>query len=210
MRITGRQLTVMVVAVCTAAVLTPAAVNAATGSSVNITDPVNASAKARVGAGKLWVTDGAGAMTVDGTVKTTDGSGAMTVDGTVVTADPATSWTVFDEIANDGSQLLLIKDIAANAGVTLGSLTLSHTSGTGPGYVRIRARQPNTPGDCAGPGVSQAEVASFAVPEGDTRTITFSPRFRVPKQTAESCLYLMVVVGGGTHTFSIQATGATY
>jgi hypothetical protein len=42
---------------------------AATGSSVNIVDPVTATSKARVSsAGKLYVTDGAGLMSVDGTV----------------------------------------------------------------------------------------------------------------------------------------------
>ncbi|MDQ1713403.1 MAG: hypothetical protein QOE45_2853 [Frankiaceae bacterium] len=48
----------MVVALCAAAVLAPVAVNAATGSFVNITDPLNAGSKARVTAkGTLWTTE---------------------------------------------------------------------------------------------------------------------------------------------------------
>jgi len=43
---------------------------AATGSSVNIADPVTATSKAKVTpGGKLWVGDGAGYVTVDGSVR---------------------------------------------------------------------------------------------------------------------------------------------
>src|SRR6266511_4139735 len=42
---------------------------AATGSAINIVDPITATSKARVSsAGKLYVSDGAGLMSVDGTV----------------------------------------------------------------------------------------------------------------------------------------------
>jgi hypothetical protein len=199
----------MVVAVCAAAVLTPTAVYAVTGSSVNITDPIYSSVKARVAAGKLDVGDGAGSLSVDGTVRVNDGSGALTVDGTVVSADPSTSWSTYADIANNGTDILLLKDLAANSGVTLGSLVLSNLSTNGV-KVQLMARHPNTPNDCAGGGTVQNYYQEYAVPAGDTRTVEFSPRFRVPKIAgAESCLFLYVT-GSGSDTVSITATGATY
>ena len=223
MKVTGKQLTVMVAAVCAATILTPAAVSAATGSSVNITDPVTSSSKARVAGGKLYVGDGSGAMTVDGlvrvsdgsgpltvdgTVKVGDGSGALTVDGTVVSADAASSWSKSGEITANGSDMVLIGDLAPNAGITLGSITASQTAGTGATQLWLRAIHPNTPGDCTS-GTSQADVAQYSVPQDDTRTITYSPRFKVPKQASESCLFLFVG-GGGTHTLSVSVTGGTW
>jgi hypothetical protein len=106
-RFSGKQIVALVAIVAGALVLAPVAVGAATGSFVNITDPVTSSHKARVGAagglwstlidpttksaakvtsGKLQVGDGSGALTVDGTVRAGDGSGPLTVDGTVDTA----------------------------------------------------------------------------------------------------------------------------
>ena len=67
-RFSGRQITVMVVAVCMAIVAFPVGVFAATGSFVNITDPIKKAEKARVVKGSLRVGDGQGAMTVDGTL----------------------------------------------------------------------------------------------------------------------------------------------
>jgi hypothetical protein len=48
MQFTSKQVVTMVVAVCAAAVLTPAAVGAATGQLVNIVDPTTASRQAKV------------------------------------------------------------------------------------------------------------------------------------------------------------------
>jgi hypothetical protein len=60
-RFTGRQITVMVVAVCVAVIAAPIGAVAATGQLVNITDPVTASHKARVtGLGALQTTNWAG------------------------------------------------------------------------------------------------------------------------------------------------------
>ena len=210
MKITGRQLTVMVVAVCAAAVLTPTAVYAVTGSAVNITDPVYSSSKARVSAGKLQVGDGSGALSVDGTVRVNDGSGALTVDGTVVAADPATSFAVTGEGLDNGNSPVLIRDTAANAGVAIGSIVLSHIAGSGVATVRLRANHPTTPGNCAAGGTNQADYGDFAVPAGDTRTITFAPLLRVPKQTSESCLYLFVTGSTGTQTVDVLVSAVPY
>lgn len=68
-RFTGRQLTTMVVAACIAVVAAPVGAMAATGSLINIADPANAAQVAHVDAsGHLYVGDGSGALTVDGTV----------------------------------------------------------------------------------------------------------------------------------------------
>jgi hypothetical protein len=83
-RFTGKQITVMVVAVCLAVVAAPVGVLAVTGTSVNISDPVTAANKARVSAnGNLYETPrdpatGSGAR-VD--------SGALRVGGTVAVSN---------------------------------------------------------------------------------------------------------------------------
>ena len=209
MKITGKQLTVMVVAVCAAAVLTPTAVYAVTGSAVNITDPVTATSKARVISSRLAVGDGSGALTVDGTVHVNDGSGPLTVDGTVST-EPATSFTVTGEGTDDGSSPVLIRNTAANVGVSIGSIVLSHIAGAGAATVRLRAIHPNTTGNCSAGGTFQADYGDFAVPASDTRTLTFAPRLRVPKQASESCLYLFVTGSSATQVVDVVATAALY
>lgn len=73
-RLRGGHIVAIVGSVCAAVVLAPVGVMAATGSLVNITDPYNSRARARVDSGKVRVGDGNGALTVDGTVKTSDAS----------------------------------------------------------------------------------------------------------------------------------------
>lgn len=68
-RLSGTNIAVIVVALSAAVVLAPVGVMAATGTLVNITDPYNSAARARVDSGKVRVGDGNGALTVDGTVK---------------------------------------------------------------------------------------------------------------------------------------------
>ena len=63
MRFEPKHVVTMVVAVCAAVVLAPVGVMAATGSLVNVTDPVNAARKAKVGSsGALYVESRAGAV----------------------------------------------------------------------------------------------------------------------------------------------------
>ena len=65
------------------AILTTGTAVAATGSLVNIVDPVTkAGARVDLG-GKLRVGDGSGPLTVDGTVRTVAGGGTQAVTGTV-------------------------------------------------------------------------------------------------------------------------------
>jgi hypothetical protein len=198
MKFTGRQVTVMVVAVCAAAILTPAAVYAATGTLVNITDPVTSSQKARVIGGKLAVGDG---------------SGAMTVDGSVYAKEPLSTWagTKFF-VPNDGqtTSRLVFKSLAPLAGLSLGTLTISHESGTGPTSVRLRSIQPSTAGNCLVGGTVKQEIASFALAEGDTQVINWAPGFRVKKQSVATCVFAFVFGGSGSHTVSMTATGSLY
>lgn len=194
MNITGRQLTVMVVAVSIAAVLTPAAVNAATGSSVNITDPFSSTAKARVVSGRLAIGDG---------------SGAVTVDGSTVALEPPTAWSAYDRITNDGSDQLSAKIVAANVGISLGSLTMSRVTGTAPIIVQVRTIIPTTAGNCSSGTVAE-EVGQFTLPADETRTITWAPRLRVKKTASQTCL--IVHTSGGTNgdLTTVHVTGATW
>jgi hypothetical protein len=68
-RLTGRQITVIVVAVCLAVIAFPVGVFAASLTGVKIVNPYNGSV-ARVDAGKLRVGDGGGSLTVVGRVDT--------------------------------------------------------------------------------------------------------------------------------------------
>jgi hypothetical protein len=195
MKLTGRQLTTIVVAVCGAAVFTPVAVYASTGSLVNITDPVSSSQKARVIGGKLAVGDG---------------SGALTVDGGTVALEPATAWSAFKRVTNDGNDELVVRSLAANAGVSLGSMTMSRVTGTQPILVQLRTIVPTTAGNCAGGGTVQRELGQFALPANDTRTVTWAPRLKVPRSSVVTCLVATTLGGTNGDLTTIELTGATY
>jgi hypothetical protein len=97
----------MVVALCAAAVLTPVAVGAATGSFVNITDPVNAASKARVTAkGTLWtnetdpLTGKVARVTTDGRRLVGDGTGPLSVDMAVPGSPLGTVGDIINDSAN--------------------------------------------------------------------------------------------------------------
>lgn len=213
MKFTGKQITLMVVAVSAATILTPAAVNAATGSSVNITDPVYAANKARVTGGKLYVGDGYGPMTVDGLVRVSDGTGALTVDGTVsaVPKDAATTWSANGTIDNGGSTQLLLRDLTTAAGISINSIALSHITGTGPVEVVLHAFKPTTAGNCAGGGTNRGYFGTYAVPQDDTRTLSFSPGFRVARVAGEeTCVHMFIIAGSPLQEVDVTATGTTY
>ena len=124
MHFTSKQVTLMIIAVCAATALTAAAVSAATGSSINITDPAQPASKARVLGGKLSVGDGSGPLTVDGTVRVNDWGGALTVDGTVAATDPTTSFAANENMTdNGGTDTLVITDSPHGVGTILGPLS---------------------------------------------------------------------------------------
>jgi hypothetical protein len=124
-RFTGRQITAMVIAICAAVVLVPVGAMAATGSLVNITDPVARSHKARV--------DTAGRLKVG------DGSGALTVDGTVRVASPVTTWYA-TKLLTSGSTFDVPFVGPTTARIDITSLTVSG-SATGDQHVDLKIAQ---------------------------------------------------------------------
>jgi hypothetical protein len=194
MKITGRQLTIMVVAVCAAAVLTPAAVYATTGNAVNITDPVNASQKARVIGGKLAVGDG---------------SGALTVDGAVVAKEPA-SFSAFKRVVNNGNDELVIRDIAAGGRISLGTLVMSRVTGSTPIIVQLRTFKPNTAHACTGAGLVAREIGQFSLGANATSTVNWSPSLRVPTNASEVCLVAFTNGGTNGDLTNVMVTGGLY
>src|SRR5689334_2540836 len=117
-RFSGRQITVVIAAVCATVVAMPVAVYAA-ASVVNIGDPYSGS-RARVFSGKLQVGDGLGPVTVDGIVNV---------------KPPAGNYSRF-KLVTDAAAVALY-DIPANAGLAITTLDAAHESGTGPVMVRL-------------------------------------------------------------------------
>ncbi|HEX8002336.1 MAG TPA: hypothetical protein VF519_06540 [Mycobacteriales bacterium] len=118
-RLSGRHIVTIVVAVCAAVVLAPVGVMAATGTLVNITDPVNSANRARVtSAGSMYSSlidqSTRSVANVDsGKLRVGDGSGALSVDGTVSSRSLDTNALVYKSPTGglncgaDGSGLLI-------------------------------------------------------------------------------------------------------
>jgi hypothetical protein len=125
-RFTGWQGVAIVAILAATVVSIPVAVGAATGSFVNITDPVTAAQKARVNsAGALWTTPvdpttKSQAKVVGGKLQVGDTSGAMTVDGVVdaVPGKPRTPYTI--TLAEEGApgQNQILQGASVPAGKT--------------------------------------------------------------------------------------------
>ena len=124
-RLSGGHIVTIVVAICAAVVLAPVGVMAATGSFVNITDPVTAANKARVNsAGALQATQvdptTRSAARVDGgKLRVGDGSGGLTVDGTVYTQSADANVLLYK--SPDGG----VDCDASSTGLLLGTYDLS-------------------------------------------------------------------------------------
>lgn len=97
-RFSGRQLTVMVVAVCAAIMLAPVGVMAATGSGVNIVDPVTSANKAGVSGNGTLLTAARDIHT--GAVAAVDGS-SLRVGGTVQAVSSDTTVTLAHVVAQN-------------------------------------------------------------------------------------------------------------
>jgi hypothetical protein len=120
----GRQLTVMFCALMVAVVMVPSAVYAVDAfSNVAVQDPVSG-VKAKVASnGSLWVSDGSGAMTVDGTVNVRSvapakvwsrtyeagvaNQGAVPVAGPSATGIELTSLSVFHAVSGSTTAVVL-------------------------------------------------------------------------------------------------------
>jgi hypothetical protein len=109
---------------------------AATGSSVNIVDPVTATSKARVTpGGKVWVGDGAGYVTVDGTV-----SGRS--------AAPASPWSALATVGTGDT--LIVGPSLSPINVTSLSISTDAPTGSGVGVYLDGAHVPSSATSCAG------------------------------------------------------------
>lgn len=186
-RLTGRQVTTMVVAVCVAAVLTPVGVNAATGALSNIVDPVYAARKARVSnLGALVVveadpfTNTRAKVSTDGKRLVGDGSGALTVDGRIsaAPAKPARPWNNVNGTTLTGSQQRQTLYSATEGPNTfaLSSMSLAGTGGAGSVKVHLYVYIQNagSTGNCENlTGFSVAERFVVVVPTGNTVPLTW-------------------------------------
>ena len=103
---TGRQLTIIIVALFATVVLVPTAVYAVPAAkSVIIQDGTNPANKVSVSGGKLNVGDGSGPLTVDGIMAVGDGVGPLTVDGSVSAsaAQPSEMLSIVRLVTQGGS-----------------------------------------------------------------------------------------------------------
>lgn len=180
MKFSSKQVVTMVVAVCAAVVLAPVAVSAATGSLVNIVDPVNAGSKARVNpTGTLWTTQ----------VDPVSRNQQQVVGGRALVGDGAGNLTI--DMGTPAAPLDAINDLTLHAGDTrrpvfagLGfrkvALTSLIASAEGPnaGSVELLVvayvKSNSTSGDCETlSGFGAAERFTVMVPVGQTVNITW-------------------------------------
>jgi hypothetical protein len=168
-RITGRQVTAMVIAICLAVVLVPVGAMAATGSLVNITDPVAKTHKARV--------DSAGRLKIG------DGSGALTVDGAVLTYPSTRAFSVGYYLFGGGATPVLKPGLAAGTKIMITSVTIS-PNGTSNIAARIYlAKQDGADAHCAGghQGTTWFYQANAIWPD------TFTASFATPVRVTDRC-----------------------
>jgi hypothetical protein len=142
-RFTGRQITVVVVAIAVAIISFPVGVYAAAITKVGIVDPSNTSRVAHVSGGKLEVGDG---------------SGALTVNGTVLPYDAATVFTVFHDLT--GGTPLVKSGVPAGSKIMITSITASNF-GPSPASADIQL-QVGADANCQG-GVVGARTYSAAM-----------------------------------------------
>jgi len=188
--ISSRHVLAIVVAIALGAVLLPISVEAATGSAVNITDPLSSSNKAHVtGAGtlqsslcsynstasghcalingyKVMVGDGAGPLTVDGTVS---------VDGSIVFASPFPPLSPLSSTpeVSDTSQNSTLRStpFPASTFVEVTSVTFASLSGSAVN-LSVVGHEPSG-NSCTGTGSGFTTVVVAAVPAGQTVHTSF-------------------------------------
>jgi hypothetical protein len=171
----------MVVALCAAAILTPVAVNASTGSLVNITDPLHLGSKANVSyKGSLSTTEtdavsGTQAkVAADGRRLVGDGDGPLTID----MAAPKTPWNQINDLTlvSGTSRRNLYTGLGPTK-LNLTSLQVSNEAGSGPykAFFIVYVSNTNT-GDCValtGASFGAAERFVVMVPAGETVVVTW-------------------------------------
>lgn len=163
-QITSRQIAALAAAILIAAMVLPIGVMAATGQFVNIRDYKNTGAggQARVVDNKLYVSDGGGSLTVDGTVNARY-------------AAPSTAFSV----AFGGDQVLQDLVPAFTSGkMMITSFTFTHSYGS-PAYSWIYQYTDNT---CA------SQVGYFVYMSAESST-TASATFPTPVIVTQKCAH---------------------
>jgi hypothetical protein len=170
----------------------PVGVLAATGSLVNITDPVHKSNKARVdGGGRLYVGDGNGPLTVDGTV-----SGRPVA--------PATTWSKSAAFINFDNSVL-VGPTASAIDVTAVSATIGAATNTTSVSFYIAAKKTTAGCDTSPPAlilwegyVNSSTSIAAALP---------TPIRWQPPSGSKGCLFVVAGPINSGGTLAVNASG---
>lgn len=207
-RLSGKNITIMVVAVCMAVVSMPAAVYASTGSFINITDPITAAYKARVSAkGSLVVSprdavsgynakiDSLGRQQVAGTVMTVASGGTQAVSGTISTQQLPSNGAVsasssFVPASNPDSLTIVLP---AGKSFALTDVVLADMDTTYSSSVRVKVFTPTTPtcGSNAGSyiGTDGATLIGLTTTAGATQSASLQTPVLVPATSTFRCIF---------------------
>ena len=192
-RLTGRQVTTMVVALCVAVIAFPVGAFAATLTKVRIADSTQSSRVAHVTAqGRISTTtcDADGCAAVDaGRLRVGDGSGALTVDGSVLPYVPSKA---FSRVLGDSQ---LIKPGLASGTIMITSMSFVNLNAS-PQLAQVVEGNLSDP-NCAGP--TGAVLFSGLVSPNSTLAVTFPSPI-----VASRCAYASMVVNG------MNVTGYVY
>ncbi len=161
-RLSGKQITVCVVAVCITLVMMPVAVFASTGSLVNITDGANAARKATVTGFGGVATSQRDPLT--GTWQRVEGTGAARVTGTVnaLTALPAHPFAKEVYVPTQATGMKVLGPFTAAQKVAITSFSLSNTGNDPIQYGELQALTADaacTPTNGSYPGDQEAITA---------------------------------------------------
>lgn len=184
-RFTNRQVVTMVAAICAAVVLAPVGALAATGSLVNVTDPVHSAYKARVSAaGRLLATacDGNSCAAVDGS--------SLRVGGTLASRPlaPSSAWHTMTFV---NGPIKLVGPTGAAVDVT--SLTVT-PAGNSANFALQAAQVPATATSCSS---GSTVYYLSALPANVPFTATFPTPLRIaPTSGMRVCLLASTGVGG--------------
>jgi hypothetical protein len=192
-RLSGRQITTLVVAICIAVVAFPVGVYATTGNSINITDPVYTSRKARVdGSGRLSVTDGGGSLTVDGAVNARP-------------IAPAGAWSAM--VQGLGQRKRVLGPTASMIDVSSVTVSIEDAGNSVGSYIELEAYTvADTATDCASGLFAKALWAVYILPSSPVSAPFATPiRYGAPSGK-KACL--MVLLGSATQDFRTLVVSA--
>lgn len=195
-RFSGTQITTMVVAVCVAMIALPVGVMAATGSFVNIVDPVNSAAKARVnGVGGLWTTDVDPISKSQGRVV----AGRQLVDGLARPALPTTPFAF-------GAQTFGSVNVLLGSGtVAVTDLMMSHENNDHSRLNVLVALHAGTSGGCESLGAELRKVFAYGfIPAAQVTSLHFETP--IVGTASPVCLKITTGVNPGLF-FGYQVSG---